>query len=328
MEKDIRLGNGGPPGLEDGAAAGWRAVTRVLRSCAQAIGGTVATAYHDALNLVYPSDCRACGVPVLRSGRVLICEACTAGVSAQSCGELCSRCGEAMGVESARISASLGITECVLCRMAPPEFTRAVAFGPYEGSLREMLHLTKFSRQRETAQHLLGNRLAQAVQQLRLEASSELRVVPVPLHFERERQRGFNQAELLARAAIHALKKLQRGWRLQLAENVLVRTKPTPPLYSLNPSQRRSRVRGAFAVIAPERVRGCEVLLIDDIMTTGATTRECARVLRHAGATKVWVATVAKAQPQSIAVLHEVIEPSGLPAGVALWDGSNVSTMH
>jgi ComF family protein len=211
---------------------------------------------------------------------------------------LCTRCGDALGMESVRFAAGMGVTECSLCRMVPPEFERAVAFGTYDN---EML---KFGGQRRMAEHVLGERLAAAMLKLDEVCGRELLVVPVPLFPARERQRGFNQARLLADAAIKSLKKLRPEWRLRMLPHAMQRVRDTHALFTLNPSQRRRNLSGAFRIADKEAVRGREVLLIDDIMTTGATARECARVLKRAGAAKVWVATVAKAQPESVRAIE------------------------
>jgi ComF family protein len=215
---------------------------------------------------------------------------------------LCTRCGDALGMESARFAAAMGTTECTMCRLAPPEFARAVAYAEYDAEVREMLHLLKFSGAREVAGHLLGNYLAQAILKLEAHVGCELLVIPVPLFGARERSRGFNQSKLLAEAAVKRLRSLRRGWKLKIETKSLVRLKDTRALFTMQPHQRRKNLRGAFRILDAEAIRGREVLLIDDIMTTGATARECARVLLRAGAAKVWVATVAKAQPESVRV--------------------------
>jgi ComF family protein len=109
------------------------------------------------------------------------------------------------------------------------------------------------------------------------------------LHSRKRRQRGFNQTELIARAAL----KCEPSRRLEL-KPVLDRTRETQSQIGLSSHQRRENLRGAFAVSKPEEIRGREVLLVDDVFTTGTTVSECARVLRRAGATKVYVATVAR----------------------------------
>jgi ComF family protein len=116
-------------------------------------------------------------------------------------------------------------------------------------------------------------------------------VVPVPLHGRKLRQRGFNQSELIARAAIKAMPAERR---LQLSSGVLERSRETQSQIGLSRHQRRENIRGAFAVSRPEQIAGREVLLVDDVFTTGTTVSECARVSRRAGASKVFVATVAR----------------------------------
>jgi ComF family protein len=313
--EDVRLGNAGPPGHQAGAAESWRAVTRVLRSCRAAVGGTVV----DVVNAVWPSDCRLCGGPMISISRAEVCEACVARVEAQDelSNMLCSRCGDALGMESARFAAAMGTTECTMCRLAPPEFARAVAFAEYDAEVREMLHLLKFDGKREIASRLLGEYLATAVLKLEDNAARDLIVIPVPLFAARERSRGFNQSRLLAESAVKRLRKLRRGWKLRLDTRSFTRVKDTRALFTMQPHERRKNLRGAFRVTDADAIRGREVLLIDDIMTTGATARECARVLIRAGAARVWVATVAKAQPESV-----VMRAS--EATVARWDAMPV----
>jgi ComF family protein len=250
--------------------------------------------------------------------RVRVCEACVArvGAHAQSGQDvLCTRCGDAMGMESARFAAAMGVGECTMCRLAPPQFDRAVAYANYEDEMRRMLHLLKFEGMRGIAEHVLGEAMAAAARKLRGQAGDELVVVPVPLFAAREKSRGFNQARLLADGAVKRLQRLEPGWTLRVAVDVLERVKDTRALYVLNPAQRRSSLKGAFRVADVEAVRGREVLLIDDIMTTGATARECARVLKRAGAAKVWVVTAARALPESV---HSTAQHDD--QNFAMWD--------
>ena len=323
--KDVQLGSGGPPGrlgFPWGGESGWRAVTRVLRSGGMAVGWVVA----DLINIFLPSDCLVCGAAMATLGNVRVCEACVARVGPTQGAEqdvLCSRCGDALGMESARFAAAMGVSECTMCRLAPPMFERAVAFSSYDHEMREMLHLLKYDGMRAVAEHVLGDGLAAAIRRLRGDAASELMVVPVPLFAARERERGFNQSRLLAVAAVKRLSRLEPEWKLRVEDRVLSRVKDTRALYELNPQQRRRNLQGAFRVLDPKAIRGREILLIDDIMTTGATARECAKVLKRAGAAKVWVGTAAKAQPESVenAVQHE-------PEGFAMWDPGSAAVAH
>jgi len=118
---------------------------------------------------------------------------------------------------------------------------------------------------------------------LELVAAADL-LAPVPLHPKRIKKRGFNQSLLLARAFPGA----------PVAREAVVRTRHTAPQVGLNPKQRQDNVKGAFAVTDPALVKGKHVLLVDDLYTTGATVKECARVLRRAGARRVEVLTVAR----------------------------------
>ncbi|MGA7400872.1 MAG: ComF family protein [Candidatus Sulfotelmatobacter sp.] len=206
-------------------------------------------------------------------------------------GGVCFFCGERL-FSSYALSVSDGEPRCGLCERIDPIFARAVAYGSYEGGLRELIHLLKYSGVYPAA-NVLGRMLAEAVEELSPGFNADqLVVIPVPLHRSKLRQREFNHAELIARAA---LKLRPAAGRLSpLAAGVLERKRETPSQTGLTRYQRRENVRGAFRVTQPETVKGREVLLVDDVLTTGATVSECARVLRRAGAIKVWVATVAR----------------------------------
>jgi ComF family protein len=161
--------------------------------------------------------------------------------------------------------------------------------------MREIIHALKYNRMRPAA-HKLGKMLAEAIAQLADEAPAELLVIPVPLHRTRSRQRGFNQARTLARSAIDTLRNSHPEWRLTLAPRTLMRQKLTESQAGLTPAQRRRNVRGAFKVSDPAAIRGKHILLVDDILTTGATARAAAHSLIRAGAASVYVATLARAR--------------------------------
>ena len=184
-----------------------------------------------------------------------------------------------------------GDPRCLLCQRIDPPFERAVAYGSYDGGLRDLIHVLKFQQVRPAAQ-VLGRVLAESIAELeKAMPVGRIAVVPVPLHKHKQGQRGFNQAEVIAR---EALKQLSRPKRFDLCTGVLLRRRETGSQIGLTRHQRRENMRGAFAVSDPARILDRDILLVDDVYTTGTTASECAGVLRRAGAARVWVATVAR----------------------------------
>lgn len=161
--------------------------------------------------------------------------------------------------------------------------------------MRSVIHALKYNRVHPAARRM-GSMLAQAIATLAAEAPTEMLVVPIPLHRTRQAERGFNQARLLAAHAIKALRTSHPEWRLTLAPAALMRLRATESQASLTPRERRNNVRGAFSVSDAAMVSGRHILLVDDILTTGATARAAAQVLKRAGAATVWVATLARAR--------------------------------
>ena len=231
---------------------------------------------------LFPSDCRICDAPLLNISRLPVCEECIAAIRPIS-GETCDLCGEALP----GLARAGEIQICGACQESRPHFSRATAYGAYDGELRELIHLLKYEQVLPAA-GVLGGMLADAIRKLGI--GMPVLVVPVPLHSSKRRQRRFNQADLIARAA---LKKLAQDG-LEFAPKILVRVKPTVSQIGLTRPQRRENMRGAFQVVPPNRVKGRSILLVDDVLTTGTTASECARGLRKAGAEQVWVATAAR----------------------------------
>ena len=182
--------------------------------------------------------------------------------------------------------------------MVPPLFVRAVSYGPYDGRMKDAIHALKYERLHPAA-HRLGRMLGKAIAQLAGEAPAEMLVVPVPLHKSKYGQRGFNQSRSLAVHALGFLGESHPQWRLTLASSTLIRLRATESQAGLTPRMRRLNVRGACVVSDPSAVDKKHVLLIDDILTTGATVRAAAKAIVAAGAASVWVATLARAYRNS-----------------------------
>jgi ComF family protein len=187
---------------------------------------------------------------------------------------------------------SEGEARCGACQRLEPLFAKAVAYGSYEGGLRELIHLLKYEQVRPAA-GVLGRMLGEAIAGLAPKLNQTLPLVlPVPLHAAKLRQRGFNQSELIARAALKSPALSAMSWPLHAS--ILERTRATESQTGLTRHQRQENIRGAFRVLNSQTVAGRAVLLVDDVFTTGTTVSECARLLRKAGASQVWVATVAR----------------------------------
>ena len=218
-----------------------------------------------------------------------VCPECLASVHPAH-GKICSICGERVLTSYAVVDDD-GLLRCPVCRRVERPFERAVSYGAYDGGLRELIHLLKYNGVRPAAK-VLGRMLSEAFSALQPAFEQPtVMVIPVPLYKGKRGLRGFNQAELISRAAC---KLFPTRERLHLASGILVRVRDTQSQIGLTRHQRRENVRGAFAVARAAEVTGREVLLVDDVYTTGTTVSECAKVLRRAGASRVWVATVAR----------------------------------
>lgn len=235
-----------------------------------------------ALALVYPQACAACGAGgVERRADWPACAGCWASTCLFKGGEtLCWKCGRPAGGEVPE-----EVRPHVRCRRCEPdEFTAARACGLYEGALRAaVLGLKRDS--------FVPPRLVRMLSEVAGRAPLDVAtlVVPVPLHPARERERGFNQATLLASA-------VARRVGLRLDTWSLARTSHSERhRVGMDARARRESVEGVFTVTRPRLVRGENVLLVDDVFTTGATASACARALCDAGARAVFVLTAARA---------------------------------
>ena len=219
------------------------------------------------LEFIYPTRCVSCG-----AGGALLCRKCA--------GELTPL--EQLNCLVCDRPAVAGITHPICrSRWAPERFLAAF---PYQGPSRRLVQALKYKRLRAVAK-IMTELLAGEIQEMGVEFGPQAQVVPIPLSFWRQGVRGFNQAELLARALAEDLK-------LDFRPDILRKTKDTSSQVSLSRPERQENVRGVFAVV--EELHGEDILLVDDVVTTGATAREAARTLKKAGAGQVWVLAFAK----------------------------------
>jgi ComF family protein len=244
----------------------------------------------DALvSVFFPGGCRLCERLLTRASRLPICEECLGAFPALPL-RVCSICGSpalaATTLDGSNTESPPGSNQrtCLDCTERTYRLDRARSYAAYRGTLARAVVLLKFERIEPLAAYF-AERLATLAQRACLAADI---VVPVPLHRVRERERGFNQAELIAREVARRLK-------LPFKPVLLMRTKARPDKHILSNDERWRIVRGAFATRPGSQVDNKRVLLLDDVMTTGATLDACAGALLEAGAKSVIGLTVARA---------------------------------
>jgi ComF family protein len=236
--------------------------------------------------LIFPAPCRICGALLENASRIPLCPACLACLAPYA-GPLCQRCGRPL--VSAVMNEGQAEPLCNVCRRGLYDFDFARSSAPYTPTVASAIVLLKYEELvplgRWFAERLLEVALAHADH-----CTADV-VVPVPLHPARLRERGYNQAELIARP-------LARSLRLPCRSYLLVRTRPRPDKLTLTLRERWRSVRGAYAIRRGTRVDNLRVLLVDDVLTTGATLDACSRALRRGGASYVPALTVARATPR------------------------------
>lgn len=237
------------------------------------------------LHMVFPSPCRVCHRPLDAARRSLICGRCWRQVRPVP-QPFCPRCGRPFASPRA-LEESPGHL-CGACREQPPAFVMARAATLYEadGAMRQAILLFKYGG-RPALCRPLGRLMAEAAGGLFEPREFDL-LIPVPLHPQREHARGFNQAALLA-------KEVGSAWGLRVRSRLLRRVRATET-QSGGRREREENVGGAFRVARPDQVEGRRLLLIDDVLTTGATVNECAKTLLAAGAAEVAVYTLARVE--------------------------------
>jgi competence protein ComFC len=228
--------------------------------------------------LVFPSLCRVCGRLLEKAGERVVCRSCLDALAPRRSG-FCVCCGDFFdGVAEPHL--------CLECLTSRPPYALHRSCAVYEGNLREIILLLKYRGYRVLGRDLARFALKAAGRHEDLWWGLDA-IIPVPLHPKRKRERGFNQAEVVAR-------EIGRAQGLPVLSRVLRRVKNIPAQTSLEAADRKRNVSGAFAVRQPAALKGRVVLLVDDVYTTGSTVKECCRTLRRAGARSVRVLTLAR----------------------------------
>ncbi len=232
------------------------------------------------LDWFYPRHCYHCGQPLRVPGAHILCRGCFRRLSEGRIGPpQCGVCGLPLTGEFVLER------RCLHCLGRKRYFERARAMFPYAEPVESVLRSYKFQ-----GDYWLGPRLLRG--SLRrgwfpTDLSEPEAVLPIPLHPRRRRERGYDQALLLARA-------LGQHLGAPLLRRALARTRYTSQQARLSMRQREDNVRGAFSVERPHAVEDRRLLVVDDVMTTGATADECAKALKRAGAARVEVFTLAR----------------------------------
>ncbi len=228
-------------------------------------------------NLFFPIFCRQCGFQLLTQENGYFCPECW-NLPERIKLPFCTVCGRPH-----EASAGFGPVQdfpCAECRsLKPPPYRRVFGAAAYDGAIADAIKFCKFNDRPAIASLLAEVMIEFAEREMDREQYDDL--VPVPLHRVHQRDRGFNQAQLLAKDLLPTFPKSR------LNES-LIRIRPTRRQVTLkNSKERRENVLGAFAVRPEEHFEGRTVLLIDDVVTSGGTASECARALKRAGAAQV-----------------------------------------
>lgn len=254
----------------------------------------------DALaSVLLPAPCRICDRPLVNASRIPICEACLG--SFVRVGEaVCPCCGRPQPASAARQSppAATGSENepsrlCRLCRVKTFAFQHARSWAVYDATLTAAVMLLKYEEVTRLGEWF-AQRLTEVYGKTQASDAEGWRpdvIVPVPLHRERQRERGYNQVEMIARP-------LAKRLGLPMRAHLIARIKPRPARLVLSRSEHWESVRGAYSTPEGLRVDKARILLVDDVMTTGATLDACARALKKAGAAEIVALTVARVVPK------------------------------
>jgi ComF family protein len=259
--------------------------------------GTRLRGVADALaSVIFPAPCRVCGQTLDNASLIPICRACLQSLVPYA-GPMCARCGRPLVSPIALESESA--PQCHVCRRSLYDFDFARSYGAYTPAMARAIVLLKYHKVLPLG-GWFSARLEEVVVQNPEMFAADV-IVSVPVHAARLRERGYNHAELIARPLARCLGVPFRSY-------LLVRTKPRSDKLKLTLRERWRTVKGSYAIREGTRVDNLRVLLIDDVMTTGATLDACSRALRGAGASNVVGLVVARAIPQFLSSAERLLE--------------------
>ncbi len=233
------------------------------------------------IDILYPPHCIGCGVSLHNDTDPYLCGDCKRGITYIR-DPRCARCGVGLGPYG-----QVSEGGCIHCRSLRLRFDGVFSAVIFQGAVKELIHHYKYQNKEFLISPLMDV-LLKAMQDCTPFPQRPHWLIPVPLHWRKKMQRGFNQSELLAQ-------HLSRHLGVDVLSNSLYRIKNTQSQISLSATQREENVKGAFHVKRPAKVKGKTIILVDDVLTTGLTASECARALKSAGAEKVYVLSVARA---------------------------------
>lgn len=233
------------------------------------------------LNLIYPPHCLICRQYAPRQQpHELLCPSCQSKIALNR-PPFCQKC-------SRHLKGPHPSPLCQDCVQFHPAFDFAWSACLFQEPLRSLLHQFKY-HQKTQMRHLLVHLMNTFISTQHLDIAQFDALLPIPLHATRKRERGYNQSALLAQG-------LAREWQIPLAKHILKRTQPTPSQTHLHQKERWTNLHEAFTMKPFTSLKGRSILIIDDLLTTGATTSHAAKVLKQAGAKTVGVLTVAIAE--------------------------------
>lgn len=233
------------------------------------------------LDIIYPPVCPGCQLAILDHHQ-FICETCEKQLTPFE-PPVCNRCGHTLGIDDPVDRDGT----CIECPPKPIGFKQARSVLSYDDDVvKELIHLLKYKYITSLAIPL-GEILNEGFEKYFAKQQFDC-IAPVPLHKKRLREREFNQSELIA-------KHISAQHQIPIQNNLIDRIRPTSPQAHLHPKQRQNNVKGAFACKPSSGVAGLKILVIDDVMTTGATVNEVCLELKKHGAKAVYALTLARA---------------------------------